>query len=162
MKTFVSKKNLVTVIFENPCENEKNCEIIFACSYRAQVESFKQRNSWKSRDKLSLRIIAANFMLAVTRFHLHYVSYLMVVSLAKVSQSDCMRRPRLSRTSWRASPEPGANSRKSDRRGPGTGDISLSLSLARSWQTEFISFSYGPLLYSKIRDSHKSQPKVYF
>ena len=36
-------------------ENEKVRETVFACSYGAQVESFKQKNGQKSRDTVLLR-----------------------------------------------------------------------------------------------------------
>ena len=53
-------------------ENKKVRETVFACSYGAQVESFKQKNGQKSRDTvpLSLEGVDAEFdysVLSVTR-----------------------------------------------------------------------------------------------
>ena len=36
-------------------ENEKVCETVFACSYGAQVESFKQKKGQQSRDTVPLK-----------------------------------------------------------------------------------------------------------
>ena len=68
MKISVSKEKIgcrVVVDYEDTwflnfaieylCENEKCCETnFFACSYGAQVKSFKQKNGQKSRDTVPL------------------------------------------------------------------------------------------------------------
>ena len=72
MKTSESKENVcvrvvidyVDMWFSNfaieyLCENEKDRNTIFACSYGAQVESFKQKlNCQKSRDTVPLTLLS--------------------------------------------------------------------------------------------------------
>ena len=43
------------VYHEYLCENEKVCGTVLACSYGAQVESFKQKKGKKSRDILPFK-----------------------------------------------------------------------------------------------------------
>ena len=45
------------IVIKYLCENQKVCETVFACSYSAQVKSFKQKNGRKSRDTVSLSLI---------------------------------------------------------------------------------------------------------
>ena len=51
MKTSVSKK----IAIEYLGENENFRETVFACSYGAQVESFKPKNGRKSSDTVPLK-----------------------------------------------------------------------------------------------------------
>ena len=56
------------VIRENLHKNKKLCETIFACSFEAQVESFKQQKiSWHCPFKAKMRESSQNFLTVLMR-----------------------------------------------------------------------------------------------